>query len=625
MNALTDVSSGSRTLLSGNEAVARAVWEAGATLASAYPGTPSTEILEVLARYPDINAQWAVNEKVALEVAIGGSLAGARTFCAMKHVGMNVAADALMSQALAGIHGGLVLAVADDVGLSSSQNEQDSRFWGRFAHLPILEPADADEARVFTLAAFEISEQFSCPVILRLTTRVCHVKTMVTVGEQQGVEHRGFLRDPRRWVMLPSNAKMMLPKQDARDAALAAFAEECALTQVLPGGDTRLGVIASGPAALSAREALPDAPILKLGLTHPLPLDRVRAFAESVDRVLLVEETEPLIEQELKAAGLTVIGKDVLPRHGELSVAVIRHAVAVLDGADESPAEIAAAAGPDPGVFPRPPTMCPGCPHLSPFYCLSKLRKALLISGDIGCYTLGAGHPWQAMDTCTCMGASLTMAHGLATAKGEADAKKGVVAVIGDSTFLHMGMQGLLNLVYNRANVTVMILDNRTVAMTGGQEHPGTGFDIHGAEAPRVDFAALVQAMGVKPERVHSVNPYELPALFQLIRAETQVPEVSVIITNQPCVLTDRHVPKPALRVDEDACTGCGSCISTGCPAIEVTRRETTVTKAGKEKELTFVRIDSAFCTGCNACVETCAHHAILPLAAEAHPRLQKV
>ncbi|KAA5606522.1 indolepyruvate ferredoxin oxidoreductase [Roseospira marina] len=624
MNALTDVSAGSRALLSGNDAVARAVWEAGARVASAYPGTPSTEILETLARYPDVNAQWGVNEKVALEVAIGAALAGSRAFCAMKHVGMNVAADALMSQALAGINAGLVIAVADDVGLSSSQNEQDSRYWGRFAHLPILEPADAQEAHAFTLAAYALSEQAACPVILRLTTRVCHVKTVVAVGERQTPAHKGFIRDARRWVMLPANAKAMLPKQDARDAALSRESDTTDLTTILDGPDRSLGLIASGPAALSAREALPDAPILKMGQTWPLPLERIRAFAAGVDRVLVVEETEPLVETELKAAGLDVLGKDTLPRHGELSVGVLRAAAARLRGTADAAAP-APAAGPDPDVFPRPPTMCPGCPHLSPFYCLSKLRRAVLIAGDIGCYTLGAGHPWQAMDTCTCMGASVTMAHGLAIGKDGDDAAKGVVAVIGDSTFLHMGMQGLLNLVYNRANVTVMLLDNRTVGMTGGQEHPGTGFGIHGEEAPRVDFVALVKAMGVKPERVHSVNPYALPDLFKLIRTETQVPEVSVIITNQPCVLTDRHVPHPALTVVEEDCTGCGGCIAIGCPAIQVARRETTTTKSGKPKELTFARIDSAFCTGCNACVETCAPNAIVPLDPAAHPRLERV
>jgi len=625
MNALTEIQAGSRALLSGNEAVARAVWESGVGVATAYPGTPSTEILETLARYPDLNAQWGVNEKVALEVAIGASLAGARAFCAMKHVGMNVAADALMSQALAGVNAGLVIAVADDVGLSSSQNEQDSRYWGRFAHLPILEPADAQEAYAFTLAAFVLSEQYACPVILRLTTRVCHVKAVVEVGERLAADHKGFLRDARRWVMLPSNAKAMLPKQDARDAALAGESEGSALTTVLDGADRSLGIIASGPAALSAREALPDAPILKLGQTWPLPLERIRAFAASVDRVLVAEETEPLVEHDLKAAGLNVLGKDVLPCHGELSVSVLRQSVARLLGTADADAAPVAPAGPDPDVFPRPPTMCPGCPHLSPFYCLSKLRRGVLIAGDIGCYTLGAGHPWQAMDTCTCMGASVTMAHGLAVAKAGDDDAKGVVAVIGDSTFLHMGMQGLLNLVYNRANVTVMLLDNRTVGMTGGQEHPGTGFGIHGEEAPRVDFVALVKAMGVKPERVHVADPYALPDLFKLIRTEIQVPEVSVIITNQPCVLTDRHVPHPALTVVEEDCTGCGGCINIGCPAIQVSRRETTTTNSGKTKELAFARIDSAFCTGCNACEETCAPKAIVPLDPAAHPRLERV
>ncbi|SDD98188.1 thiamine pyrophosphate-dependent enzyme [Rhodospira trueperi] len=625
MNALTDIAVGGRTLFSGNEAVARAVWESGAALATAYPGTPSTEILETLARYPDIRAQWSVNEKVALEVAIGASLAGARAFCAMKHVGLNVAADALMSQALAGCHGGLVIAVADDVGLSSSQNEQDSRHWGRFAHLPILEPAEAQDAHDQTLAAFELSEQVGCPVILRLTTRVCHVKTLVTVGERQAPPARGFIRDSRRWVMLPSNAKAMLPRQDERDATLTALSEDSELTTLLDGIDRSLGIVASGPAALSAREALPDTPVLKLGQTFPVPVERIRAFSRTVDALLVVEETEPLIEQELRAAGLSVHGKDVLPKHGELSVAVLRRAVAAWRGDADSVGAAPAPAGPDPSVFPRPPTMCAGCPHLSPFYCLSKLRRSTLIAGDIGCYTLGAGHPWQAMDTCTCMGASMTMAQGLAAARSGEDATKAVVSVIGDSTFLHMGMQGLLDLVYNRANVTVLILDNRTVAMTGGQEHPGTGFDIHGAEAPRVDFLALVKAMGVKPDRVHSVDPYKLPELFQLIRAETQVPEVSVIITDQPCVLTDRHQPRPALKVVEEDCTGCGGCINTGCPAIQVTRRETTTTKSGKTKELAFARIDSAFCTGCNACVETCAPNAIVPLDPSAHPRLERV
>ncbi|GEO82892.1 thiamine pyrophosphate-dependent enzyme [Pararhodospirillum oryzae] len=608
MNAVTDTET--RRLLSGNEAVAQAVWEAGVTLASAYPGTPSTEILEVLGTYPDVTAQWGVNEKVALEVAIGAALAGTRAFCAMKHVGMNVAADALMSQTLAGVNGGLVIAVADDVGLSSSQNEQDSRYWGRFAHLPVLEPADAQEAHAFTLAAFELSERFLVPVLLRLTTRVCHVKTLVEIGQRQTIEPRGFIRDSRRWVMLPGNARPMIPAQFKRDDALRAEAETSPLTTEWKGTNARIGVVASGPAALSAREALPDAPLLKLGFSHPLPVERIKAFAAGVETVLVVEETEPLVEQELRAAGMAVTGKDILPRNGELSVAVLRQAGATVRG-ETLPVPAATTAPAD--VFPRPPTMCPGCPHLSPFYCLSRLRNSVLVSGDIGCYTLGAGQPWNAMDTCTCMGASLTLANGLALAKHGDDANKAVVAVIGDSTFLHMGMQGLLNLVYNRANVTVMILDNRSVGMTGGQEHPGTGRDLYGNDAPRVDLEALVKALGVKPERVHVADPYQLPELFKLIRTEIQVPDVSVILTNQPCVLTDRHKAHPALMVDEDKCTGCGNCLAVGCPAIQVVRRGERVTASGEVKALSFVRIDSAFCTGCNACVGPCGPKCIVP------------
>ncbi|ABC22778.1 thiamine pyrophosphate-dependent enzyme [Rhodospirillum rubrum] len=610
VTVLNRVLAGTRPLMSGNEAVARAVWESGAALASAYPGTPSTEILESLALYPDIVAQWGVNEKVALETAIGASLTGARAFCAMKHVGLNVAADALMSQALAGIHGGLVIAVADDVGLSSSQNEQDSRYWGRFAHLPVLEPADAQEAYAFTLAAFALSERFHTLVILRLTTRVCHVKALVATGERQPHASLGFARDPKRWVMLPAHVRGMIPVQIARDAALAAHAEESPLLCELEGDDPSIGIIASGPAALSAREAFPEAPLLKLGLGYPLPIERIRAFAAGVGRLLVVEETEPLVETELRAQGIAVTGKDLLPRYGELSVAVLRGARARLRG------EAAPAVAAPIDVFPRPPTMCPGCPHLAPFYCLSRLRGSLLISGDIGCYTLGAGQPWQAMDACTCMGASLTLANGMAVAKTGDDAEKAVVAVIGDSTFLHMGMQGLLNLVYNRANVTVLLLDNRTVGMTGGQEHPGTGFDIHGDPAPRVDFVALVQALGVKAERVHSVDPYDLPGLFKLIRSETAVNDVSVILTNRPCVLTDRHHSRPALGVVEAECTGCGGCLQVGCPAIQVVRRDRVMTPSGREKERAFVTIDSAFCTGCNACVGLCAPKCIQPLAA---------
>ncbi len=611
MNAITIAPAGSRLLLSGNEAVARAAWEAGCLIASAYPGTPSTEILESLARYPDLHAEWAVNEKVALEVAIGASLAGARALCAMKHVGVNVAADPLMSQTLPGCRGGLVLCVADDVGLSSSQNEQDSRYWGRFAHLPVFEPADAAEAHAFLKDAFDLSERFSVPVILRLTTRVCHVKSLVEVTDRVAVPATGFVRDTSRWVLVPGNAKRLLPGLFEREERLRAEAAVSPLNVELPGTDRRIGFISSGPAAVNAREAFPEAPLFKLGLSHPLPIERLRAFAATVDTVVVAEEVEPLIEQELKAAGITVRGKDLLPRFGEMSVDVLRAGLAPLTGEDIASLPTA------PDLFPRPPTMCAGCPHLSPFYALSKLSRNIVISGDIGCYTLGVGHPWNAMDTCVSMGASLSVANGLEKVLAEADPSKRVVAVIGDSTFLHMGMQGLLNLVYNRANVTVLLLDNRAVGMTGGQDHPGTGRDIQGKEAPRVNFPKLVEALGVAPERIKHHDPYDLPGLFKSIRSEVETDGVSVIITDRPCVLTDWSMPAKALYVAEDACTGCGNCLAVGCPAIVVTRRGQKTANNGQIKDLAFVKVESEFCTGCNACVGVCGPKCIIPVGSK--------
>lgn len=612
MNAIRTAPAASRLLLSGNEAIARAVWEAGTAVAAAYPGTPATEILETLAFFPDVDTHWAVNEKVSLEVAIGASLAGARGFCAMKHVGLNVAADALMSQTLAGARGGLVIAVADDVGLSSSQNEQDSRFWGRFAHVPILEPADSQEAYDMTKRAFEISERFEVPVLVRLTTRVCHVKALCTVGERQPHAATGFHLDPNRWVLTPATARRRLPKMFERDQALAAYTEECDLTVDLSGADRKVGFVASGPAALAVREAFPDAPLLKLGMSHPLPIGRIRKLAWEVDTLVVVEEIEPIVENEIRAAGIACHGKDTLPRSGELAFDIVRPAVRRLLGEEAAPADEAAA---PPAVFPRPPTMCVGCPHLAPYYVLARMRKNVLISGDIGCYTLGAGHPWNALDTTVCMGASMGIALGIEKGKGPADKDKGVVAVIGDSTFLHMGMQGLLDITYNRGNITVLLLDNRAVGMTGGQDHPGTGRDIRGQEAPKIDFAQLVEALGVKKERIHVVNPYELPVLSRTLRQEMAVPEPSVIITNQPCVLIDRFQKMTPFAVEDEKCNGCSSCLRVGCPAILVSRRETSMAPNGKEKVLNFVTIDTAFCTGCNLCVNTCGPGAIVPAA----------
>jgi indolepyruvate ferredoxin oxidoreductase alpha subunit len=597
--------------MSGNEAVARAVWDAGVRVAAAYPGTPATEILENVALYPDIYAEWSVNEKVSLEVAIGASMAGARGFCAMKHVGMNVASDALMTQTLAGVVGGLVIAVADDVGFSSSQNEQDSRYWGRFAHLPILEPADSQEAYAMTRAAFALSETFNTPVLLRLTTRVCHVKCRVTIGERQ-VERAadGFVKDPSRWVMVPANAQRHVPEVLARDKALREASETSALNFIESGSgnDNRIGFVTSGPAYMHVREAFPDAPILKLGFSHPVPMNRVRQLAETVKTLVVVEETEPLMETEIRAAGiLSARGKEYLPAAGELSPHVLRKSLAALLPELAAASDAPRAALP---VFPRPPTMCVACPHLGVYYTLSQLKN-INIAGDIGCYTLGAGHPWNALDTCISMGASMGVALGMDKGRGTDDAKKKIVAVIGDSTFLHMGMQGLLDIAYNRGNVTVLLLDNRAVGMTGGQDNPGSGRDIHGNPAPRVDFARLVEALGIAPERIHVLDPYQLPVLFKTLREATRQEGPSVIITNRPCVLIDDYEKQPAYEVHEPACTGCGNCIEVGCPAIHVTRREKVVKPSGKEVELAFASIETAACTGCGLCLQPCAPEAI--------------
>ena len=611
MSAVMPAPAQSRLLLSGNEAVARAVWESGVRVAAAYPGTPATEMLEAISTYPDVYAEWSVNEKVSLEVAIGAAYSGSRAFCSMKHVGMNVASDALMTLTLTGVVGGLVIAIADDVGLSSSQNEQDSRYWGRFGHLPIFEPADSQEAYDMAKAAFEVSERFQVPVILRMTTRICHVKALVTVGERVPHAASGFKKESSRWVMTPSGAAKRIPLMFVRDAALRAESEANPWNVTEAGSDRRIGYLTSGPAWMHVREAFPNAPVLKLGFSYPLPIEKIRAFAATVDQLVVVEETEPLIETEIKAAGISCLGKDILPRQGELAPAVLAPAIAKLLG---EPAPKTAAL-PIPivptQIFPRPPTMCVACPHLGVYYTLSQIKNTF-IAGDIGCYTLGAGHPWNALDTTISMGASMGIALGLDKGRSDADKDKRILAVIGDSTFMHMGMQGLLDIAYNGGNVTVLLLDNRAVGMTGGQNNPGNGRDIHGAPAPRVDFAKLVEALGVKKERIHVADPYVLPTLFKTIRDELKVPEVSVIITNQPCVLVDDYKKQKPFEVIDDKCTGCGNCVEVGCPAIHVMRREKVVKPSGKEVELQFVQIETAACTGCNLCVQPCAPGAIV-------------
>ena len=612
MSVAQQIQSNPAIFISGNEAVALAARDAGCRVASAYPGTPSTEILEFIAAYPDLYTEWSINEKVSLEVAIGASLAGSRALCAMKHVGMNVASDALMTQTLIGAVGGLVIAIADDVGLSSSQNEQDSRYWGRFAHLPVLEPSDSQEAYDMTRFAFGLSEQYAVPVILRLTTRICHVKGLVTLSIPQVKEGRKFTKDPSRLVMVPGNARQRIPLMLERDKTLATFSESCSLNVIEQGSNRQVGFITSGAAYCHVREAFPDAPLIKLGMSHPAPIEMIREFAESVGKLVVIEEVEPLLETELKAAGIQLHGKEAIPRMGELTPAVITPAVARLLGKENTIAAVGVTE-----VFPRPPTMCVACPHLGIYYCLSHVKNTI-IAGDIGCYTLGAGHPWNALDTCISMGASLSVAQGIDKGRSEEDANKNVLAVIGDSTFLHMGMQGLLDITYNQGNVTILLLDNRAVGMTGGQNAPSSGLNIHGDTTVKIDFRKLCEALGVRSERIHEVNPYELPTLFKALRDEVKVKEPSVIITNQPCVLTERYAKQPPLTVDTDKCTGCSNCLDVGCPAILVSRRETVIKPNGKEKVLSFVNIDSAACTGCNLCINTCAPDAIVPVTSTA-------
>jgi indolepyruvate ferredoxin oxidoreductase alpha subunit len=612
MAAVMPAPAASRLLMSGNEAVARAVWESGTRVAAGYPGTPATEMLEQLSTYPDLYTEWSVNEKVSLEVAIGASMMGSRAFSAMKHVGLNVASDALMTFTLTGAEGGLVIAVADDVGMSSSQNEQDSRFWGRFAHVPVLEPADSQEAYDMTRYAYELSEEYQVPVILRLTSRICHVKGLVTVGERVEHKPKGFSKNAERWVMVPGHAKRRIPLMLQREQELKRLSDKTPLNVLEPGTDRRVAFVTSGPAYMHVREAFPDAPVLKLGLSYPWPMEKVSQLAEMADTLVVVEEVEPLLENELKAAGFAAHGKDFLPRIGELAPEVVKPAVERLLRKEPAPAPEQAQALPP--LFPRPPTLCASCPHMGVYYTLSQLKN-LTISGDIGCYTLGAGHPWNSLDSTICMGASMGIALGMDKGRGEADKNKKVLAVIGDSTFMHMGMQGLLDITWNRGNVTILLLDNGTVGMTGGQNTPANGRDIRGQGAPRIDFRKLIEALGVKPERIHEVDPYQLPVLFKTVRDETKIDDVSVIITNRPCVLIEEFKPFKPYVVQEDKCTGCGNCVEVGCPAIHVMRRDRVVKPSGKEVDLAFTRIDSVACTGCGLCVQPCAPEAIVHFA----------
>ena len=584
--------------LTGNEAIARGAWEAGVKVAAAYPGTPSTEILEALATYPaaDLHAQWSTNEKVALDVAIGASFAGRRALAAMKHVGLNVAADAFMSQSYIGVNGGLVLAVCDDPGIHSSQNEQDTRLYGGLATVPVLEPSDAQEALDFTRLAFELSERFDTPVIVRGTTRLSHTRSPVVVGSRTEAPSRGFLEQPSKNVMIPAYAR---PRHGAvleREARLKEYFEAASINR-WEAGDGGFGVVTAGTCYPYVREVLPNASVLKLGASWPLPEGLLRRFCESVERVFVVEELEPVIEREIRTLGFAVDGKRFFPRVGELGPDLVRlgfEQAGILPPRQE-PRQEEGAWSPEP--LARPPVLCAGCPHISSF--MAVRASGARVAGDIGCYTLACLDPLRGIDTTVSMGSSIGNAIGMAKA-GE---PKPIVATIGDSTFLHAGIPGLIDAVYNQANLVVLLLDNHVTAMTGGQHHAGTGKTLRGDDAPRVDYEALVRAVGVS--WVRSVDSYDLAAMYQTLREAIAYRGVAVVIANRPCVLDPVKIKGPPLQVVGGQCNACQACMNLGCPALSWSNQWFE----GRHK----IEIDQSLCIGCTLCAQVCTVDCIKP------------
>ena len=566
----------------GNEAIARGAYEAGVKVSAAYPGTPSTEISEQIVKYKDdIYAEWSPNEKVATEVAIGASVSGVRAMACMKHVGLNVASDPLYTVSYMGVNGGLVIVVADDPGLYSSQNEQDTRMVARAAQVPVLEPSDSMEAKEFMKAAYEISEKFDRPVIFRTTTRLAHSQGIVELCDRMEVEDKEYVKDVRKTVMMPGNAKLRHVEIEKRNLELAEAANTLPINTV-EMNDTKIGVITSGIPYLYVKEAMPNASVLKLGMVNPLPKKLITEFAEKVDTLYIVEELDPVIEEQVKSWGIKAIGKEIFTVQGEYSANMIRKAILK----EEVEMAVPAAA---PG---RPPILCPGCPHRSVYYVLNKLK--MHAAGDIGCYTLGAVAPLSVVDTTICMGASISSLHGIEKAKGK-DYIKNWVAVIGDSTFLHTGVNSLMNMMYNKSTGTVMILDNSTTGMTGHQDHAATGKTLLGEPTNAIDIPALCKALGVK--HVTTVNAFDIKTLEKVVKEEVARDEVSVIITKSPCVLLDKS-KKPVYVAHSDKCKKCGMCMKPGCPAMT-------------KKPDGTIYIDDTMCTGCGLCETLCKFDAI--------------
>lgn len=566
-----------KQLMLGNAAVARGLYEAGCSVASSYPGTPSTEVTEEAAKYDAIYCEWAPNEKVAMETAFGACLAGKRSFCGMKHVGLNVAADPLFTISYTGVNAGMVIVVADDAGMHSSQNEQDSRHYAIAAKVPMLEPSDSAEALAFTKRAYEISEEYDTPVILKMCTRVSHSQSLVELGERTEVE-KPYEKNIAKYVMMPGNAIRRHPVVEERTRKLTEFAETCDLNRVEMGG-TGMGIITSSTSYQYVKEVFGDSvSVLKLGMVNPLPVKLILDFASKVDKLVVVEELDSIIEDHCRKLGLKVWGKNVLPLEGEFSQNLV---AAKLGGTVHTGKTL------EDAIPARPPVMCAGCPHRGLFYTLNKNKCTVL--GDIGCYTLGAVAPLSAMDMTLCMGGSVSGIHGFNKARGEESEGK-TVAVIGDSTFMHSGMTGLANIAYNQSNSTVIILDNSITGMTGHQQNPTTGYNIKGDPAGKIDLESLCKAMGFN--RVRVVDPYDLKACDQAVKEELAVQEPSVIISRRPCALLKYVKHNPPLKVNKDKCIGCKSCMKIGCPAISI--------KEGK------AWVDNTLCVGCGVCEQLC-------------------
>ena len=574
-----------KKLLIGNEALARGFYEGGIGVVSSYPGTPSTEITEYLSTYRDIYSEWAPNEKVAAEVAFGASLGGKRSVCAMKHVGLNVAADPVFTMSYTGVNAGMVLCTADDPAMHSSQNEQDSRHYAIAAKLPMLEPADSGEAYAMAKASFALSEQFDTLFMIRMTTRIAHSQSIVEIGEREEVADKEYKKQPEKYIMMPAYAKRKHPVVEERTKALSAYAETCPFNRVEEGSDHSLGIITSGTCYQYVKEVFGDTvPVLKLGMVNPLPPQMIRDFASQVDRLVVVEELDGIIEGFVQSLNIPVEGKNLFSPIGEYSQSIVARAFGV---------EAAPALTPVENVPGRPPMMCAGCPHRGIYYILAKHK--ITVIGDIGCYTLGAQPPLSAVDSVLCMGASVSGLHGFNKARG-AEAEKKSVAVIGDSTFMHSGITGLVDIAYNQSNSTVIILDNSITGMTGHQQNPTTGMDIHGDPSGKIDLEALCHAIGIR--RVAVVDPYDLAECEKVLKEELAAEEPSVIISRRPCVLLKSVKKLPSLRVDADACRGCKACMGLGCPAISFRDKKAV--------------IDTTLCVGCGVCRQKCAFGAIV-------------